>query len=189
MITRFKLIVIALSLSVAGVAACSSSSPKIPDHSQGNKIAYKSTQQDAKSGSDSAAKGDQDADAQASQSTKKAKIPHAEGPIADIDGKPIPAERFNTEMKKIAESGQFPVQLLGQVKGQIIKKIVDKELIDRAVKEAHIKVSDEKLAARIKENPRPIRRGQQEARRQDGLAGRPGRQDGHQQRRVPSVGA
>lgn len=157
MITRFKLIVIALCLSVAGIAtvgACSSS-PEVPDQTQGNKPTYKSTKEGAEAdqadGAEAGAQGAEAGQAQAAQGDQKATIPHAEGPIATIDGKPVPAERFNTEMKKIAESGQFPIQLLGKVKDQIIKKIVDKELVDRAVADADVDVSEDKLEERIKE--------------------------------------
>lgn len=152
MIMRFKLIVIALCLSVAGVAACSSS-PELPDQTEGKKNSYKSTEEgdspnSAEAEGDQAQKGDKQGGQQAGQ---EAKIPKAEGPIAHIDDEPVPAERFNTEIEKIAQSGQFPVQMLGQVKDQIIQKIVDKELIDRSVAESDIEVSDEQLDERVKE--------------------------------------
>jgi parvulin-like peptidyl-prolyl isomerase len=149
MITRFKLIVIALCLSVAGVAACSSS-PELPDQSEAKKNSYKSTEE----GDSSEASGDENAQAQQGgqqAAGQNGTIPTAEGPIAHIDGEPVSAERFNTEMQRIANSGQVPVQRLRAAKDQIIDKIVDKELVDRAVAASDIEVTDEQIEERVKE--------------------------------------
>jgi parvulin-like peptidyl-prolyl isomerase len=149
MITRFKLVVIALCLSVAGVAACSSS-PELPDQSEAKKNSYKSTEE----GDSSEASGDENAQAQQGgqqAAGQNGTIPTAEGPIAHIDGEPVSAERFNTEMQRIANSGQVPVQRLRAAKDQIIDKIVDKELVDRAVAASDIEVTDEQIEERVKE--------------------------------------
>lgn len=149
MITRFKLIFFALCLSLAGLTVACSSSPEVPDQEQGKKNKYASTEEGE--GSDEA-KASQDQSAQQQGSAQQdAKIPKAVGPIAHIDGEPVSAETFNSEMKTIVDSGQFPIELLGQVKDQIISKIVDRELIERAVAESDITVSDEKLDERVKE--------------------------------------
>ncbi|WP_168210508.1 peptidylprolyl isomerase [Persicimonas caeni] len=132
--------------------ACSSS-PEVPDQKQGKQHKYKSTQEGEsadKAGQTEGAK-EKEQTAQAGDAQEEGKIPTAEGPIAHIDGEPVSAETFNTEMKKIVDSGQFPVQLLSQVKDQIISKIVDRELIDRAVEKADIEVSEEKLEERVQE--------------------------------------
>jgi peptidyl-prolyl cis-trans isomerase C len=150
MITRFKLIVIALCLSMAGAAACSSS-PEVPDQEPSEKNSYESTK-DGEASKNASAEGDMAQPGGKPQAGgDNATIPKASGPIAHIDGEPVPAERFNTEIQKIAQSGQFPAQMLGQVKDQIIQKIVDKELIDRAVAGSDIDVSDDQLEERVKE--------------------------------------
>jgi parvulin-like peptidyl-prolyl isomerase len=152
MITRFNLIVIALCLSVAGVAACSSS-PEVPDQTKSEKKSYKSTEEDDSSEGSADAEGGQaqQGDKQGDQQAagQNATVPTAEGPIAHIDGEPISAEKFNTEIQKIAQSGQYPVQMLAHKKDEIMQRIVDKELIDRAIAKSDIEVTDELLEERV----------------------------------------
>ncbi len=153
--TRY--IAILLALFVALAAACSSS-PEVPDQTEGTERTYRSAE-DGESSSDDESSQAQESGEQAGQEQgtqqqgvqQQAKVPRAEGPIAHIDGEPVSAEAFNSEMEKIAQSGQFPVQMLGQVKGQIIQKVVDRELIDRAIQDADIEVTDEQLDERLDE--------------------------------------
>jgi peptidyl-prolyl cis-trans isomerase C len=145
MLIRLKLIVLGLCLTLAGAAACSST-PEVPDQTQAHE--YESTEEAAAEDDAAAAAGEE---AGAEEAAPGAEIPQATGPVAEINGEPITAEVFNSEIAKIAASGQVPPQLLSQLKGQIINKIVDKTLIDNAVAEADITVSDEKVDARIAE--------------------------------------
>lgn len=144
MTNRLKLIVVGLCLTFAG-AACSST-PDVPDE-EGTSHEYASTQD----GKASKTQDDAQGDPAAAQSPDDASVPRATGPVAEVDGQPITAETFNKEIKKIVGSGQVPPQLLGQLSDQIVKKIVDKTLIDNAVARAEIKISDEKTDARIEE--------------------------------------
>lgn len=163
MTKRVKVIFIALCLSMTGMAAACSSSPEVPDQKQTKKNTYKSTEEGAQD-------GEQQAAAESGQQGQQAEsqIPQATGPIAHIDGEPVPAARFNTEIQKIAKSGQFPIKLLGQVKGEIIKKIVDKALVDRALENAAIEVPDQKVEERIDEIRAEFAKANQQAEGQMG---------------------
>src|SRR5690554_6298834 len=141
MVNRLKLIVIGLCLTLAG-AACSST-PDVPDQSQAHEYA---SAQDGDSTAPNTAQPDD-----AAQAGAQATPPRATGPVAEVDGEPISAETFNTEIDKIVASGQLPPQVLTQLSNQIVNKIVDKTLIDNAVKRADIKIADDKVDARVEE--------------------------------------
>lgn len=140
MANRLKLIVVGLCLTFAG-AACSSTQD-VPD--QGPAHDYASAQDEESATAAGAQDGQADGEA-----AEEAKVPQATGPVAEVDGEPITAETFNKEVSKIVASGQVPPQLLSQLSGQIVNKIVDKTLIDNAVKRADIKIADEKVDARV----------------------------------------
>lgn len=160
--TRY--IAISLALFVALAAACSSS-PDVPDQAEGKERSYRSageeeSSKDEESGQSQQAgeqaapdqqQGAQQPGGKQQGVQQQAEVPRAEGPIAHIEGEPVSAEAFNSEMEKIAQSGQFPVQMLGQVKDQIIQKVVDRELIERAIEDTDIEVTDEQLEERLDE--------------------------------------
>lgn len=143
---RLKLLIFGICLALAGAAGCSSA-PDVPEESEAH--SYQSTQDDAEAETQSSqapAAGAQGAEAEA-----PAELPRAVGPVAEVDGEPVEAEVFNAEIEKIARSGQLPPQYLHQLKDQVIEKIVDKVLIDKAVAEADISVEDQQVEKRMQE--------------------------------------
>jgi peptidyl-prolyl cis-trans isomerase C len=152
---------IVISLAATALVAGCASSPDVPEQTEERN--YRSTEGEQTSGSadqSSAESGDQSAasgaQGQASASDRAKPrgtggIPEATGPIATVDGEEIPASEFNTEIQRIAKSGQFPQHLLPQFTDQIVERIVDKHLIDAKLDEANIDVSDKDVEARMEQ--------------------------------------
>lgn len=132
------------------IGACASS-PDIPEESSGEKPSYQST----KEGDDAPQKSEEKESAESGEKTaesaakSKSTPPEATGPVAHVDGDPIPAEKFNDEMKKVAKTGKFPVALLHQFKNRLIDRLVDQKLIDNAIDEASVEVSDKEVDQKL----------------------------------------
>ena len=105
---------LAAALLVGG-SACASS-PDVPEEQSKESPNYKSTQppsetqesteeneEGAASKSSSTSTG-----ANAGKAAGSKEIPKATGPVAHVDGEPIPAATFNKEMQKVAKTGKFP---------------------------------------------------------------------------------
>lgn len=74
------------------------------------------------------------------------KLPfEATGPVAVIDGKEIPAERFNAEVDKLMRltGGNLPPQMAQFYKKQMLQRVVDEYLLEEAVAAKKITVTDE----------------------------------------------
>ncbi|MFB6263990.1 MAG: peptidylprolyl isomerase [Bradymonadaceae bacterium] len=86
-----------------------------------------------------------------SQGGSKASIPKATGPIAHIDGEPIPAKAFNEEIQKVANTGRVPPRLLQKFKSRLVDRLIDKKLTERAIEQSSVKVSDQTVEKRFQE--------------------------------------
>jgi parvulin-like peptidyl-prolyl isomerase len=145
---------VVVALAAAGLVAGCASSPDVPEQTEMKERNYRSTE-DGEQGSAS-----ESADASASQQEDSAQgdktdprgtggIPKATGPVATVNGEKIPAEEFNIEMMRIANSGQFPKQVLPQFADRIVESVVDKHLIKEQIEASDIEVSDDEISNRI----------------------------------------
>ena len=75
--------------------------------------------------------------------------PKATGPVAHVDGDPIPAEAFNEEIAKISKTGKFPPALLHRFKGRLIERLIDQRLIDNAIDGSSVEVTDKEVDAKL----------------------------------------
>ncbi len=76
--------------------------------------------------------------------------PRATGPIATVNGKEIPADEFNVEIKRVMASG-MPPSLATQYKNTIVQKLVDRYLIDTAIAKEDIEITQEEVDAKLEE--------------------------------------
>ena len=140
-------------------AACASS-PDIPEESSEKKNRYRSAESEEspdsgdsreKSGSKKrgkqAGKGQSGAPMQTGQGSSKP--PKATGPVAHVDGDPIPAEAFNEEIAKISKTGKFPPALLHRFKGRLIERLIDQRLIDNAIDNSSVEVTEKEVDAKL----------------------------------------
>ncbi len=145
---------VVLSLAAAGLVAGCASSPDVPEQTEMKERSYRSTE-GSESGGGTTPSDSSGQDATASNEKTKPRgaggVPQATGPIAHVDGEPIPAVEFNTEINRIAKSGQFPQHLLPQFTDTIVERIVDKHLIDAKLDEADVEVTDKQVKARMEE--------------------------------------
>jgi len=70
------------------------------------------------------------------------------GPVAKVNGVEIASDLFYAERDKITARGtKIPPDRLARIEQNILKRLIEKELIDQAVKEASVVVPDEDIAA------------------------------------------
>jgi parvulin-like peptidyl-prolyl isomerase len=72
-------------------------------------------------------------------------MPKANGPIAKVNGEPVPPEKFNKQIETLAKSGRISPKMVGKIKDSLIKKVVDQFLIDRAIDNSGVKVSESEM--------------------------------------------
>ncbi|GEM_PF-6471864 len=77
-------------------------------------------------------------------------LPKAIGPVAMVDGKPVPALAFNTEMKRLQKTGT-PINMIRKLQQQLTMKLVDQQLIENAILASKIVVSKEKIDAKMEQ--------------------------------------
>lgn len=87
--------------------------------------------------------------APAKDNTTSIKLPfRATGPVARVDGADISAEAYNAEVSKFARltmGKNMSPGALDKYKEQLLKRVVEERLLDLAVKDAGVKVSDKEL--------------------------------------------
>lgn len=133
----------ALLTIVTLLAACGGE-PDIPDDAGAKE--YRSTSEDGASTETSTtdpAAGDEGA----SQSSGPIK---AIGPVATVNGKEVTAKEFNTEIQRVMASG-LPPAAITQFKDTIVEKLIERRLLDNAITEANIEVTDAELEAKLDE--------------------------------------
>lgn len=139
-----RLALLVASVFVAG--ACASADESVSSDSSGETPDYQSTRDDAATQTDStgskAASGEAGGQAAGGQGGG---APKAVGPVAHVDGTPIPAEDFNEEIEKVSKTGRFPPQLLQKFKSRLIERLIDQHLVDRAIEQKEIEVSEKEV--------------------------------------------
>ncbi|MSP91178.1 MAG: hypothetical protein EXR79_05155 [Myxococcales bacterium] len=68
------------------------------------------------------------------------------GPVATVNGKPIPAEKFNAEFDRLVSAGtRIPSDRVQRIGRNIVQKLVDQELRDQAVAEHALTLTEDEL--------------------------------------------
>jgi peptidyl-prolyl cis-trans isomerase C len=76
----------------------------------------------------------------------------ATGPVAKVNGVEIPPDEFNEELDKIiSRNAKIPRDRLGTIKQNILKRLIEQELINQAVKAANVTLADAEIEAAMTE--------------------------------------
>ncbi len=68
------------------------------------------------------------------------------GPVAKINGVPIASEEFYAELDKITARGaKIPAERLARIEQNILKRLIEKELVRQAVEKAGVKVEEAEI--------------------------------------------
>lgn len=137
------LVVAAASLIGFGAACDSGSSDKKDDKTK------KSAEAESPEKGDKEKAGDK-----AKSAESGGEVPfEATGPVAKVNGTEIGAAEYNELVQKMFGNSRRPLpkQLADRFKGRTLDQIVDKHLIQNAIDEAGVEVSDEELKAEIEQ--------------------------------------
>ncbi len=78
--------------------------------------------------------------------------PEATGPVATVNGDEITADEFNDQIEMLLEQmPHAPPQQLAQMQNEIVDQLIQQRLVDDAIEDAGIEVSDEQLETRLDE--------------------------------------
>lgn len=76
----------------------------------------------------------------------------ATGPVATVNGKPIPPDEYNAELQKVTKTGaEIPEDRLQRIKENILKRLIEGELVRQAVEKEAITVPPEEVDVAFKE--------------------------------------
>lgn len=131
-----------LALVLFLIAGCSST-PDIPDEESA--ITYRSTEEKSETKTESPVVT-KPAEQPASSATGR-----ATGPVAVVEGTPIPAAEYNQELDRLMASGRVPPQMMSRVPELLTQQLVTKRLIAKKIKAANIQITDAQLDTKIKE--------------------------------------
>lgn len=72
------------------------------------------------------------------------KIERIDGPIATVNGKPVNSDEYYTELEKITQHGaKIPEDRMTRIRENILKRLIETELVNQAIAKEEIKVPDE----------------------------------------------
>lgn len=93
------------------------------------------------------------ADGAAEKAEAKNELPfEAVGAVATIDGREVPAERFNEEVERMSKMvPHLPAQQIPVYKERVLDNVISKQLIDDAVAKGNVEVKDDAVNAEIDE--------------------------------------
>lgn len=80
-----------------------------------------------------------------------ATVPKATGPVAHVNGEPIPAKKFNDQINKLSKSQQLPPRRLRAAAPQLIDKLIDQRLVDDYIEQHDVSISDERVDNKLDE--------------------------------------
>ena len=146
-----KIATLIIGLMVASgsaLAACSSGDP-IPDEDPGDTPQYQSAEDEP--GNDSMEGFYQGEDPSGPDpSLSPASVPQAMGPVATINGEEIGAEEFNEQIELIqAQNPHIPPEMLAEATDDIVEGLVQQRLVEDALDEADVEVSEEVVDERV----------------------------------------
>jgi peptidyl-prolyl cis-trans isomerase C len=76
----------------------------------------------------------------------EAKAPRIEGPVAKVNGRDIPSDEYYAELDKIEKHGaKIPEERLGRIKENILKRLIEAELIKQAIEKDNIAVPESEI--------------------------------------------
>jgi parvulin-like peptidyl-prolyl isomerase len=127
--------------SLAAILAGCSSTPDIPDDAA--PVQYKSTATT------------EEAETPAEPTLEEAlangqELVQATGPVATVNGESIEAKVFNEEIQRVVASG-MPPAMANRFKDTLVEKLVERRLLEGALKTEGITVSDEERSAKLQE--------------------------------------
>lgn len=131
-------------LTIFGLLTACGGEPDIPDDAESKE--YRSTADEPEA--DQASGGENGATATTGD-TEGGPV-KAVGPVATVDGKDVTAEEFNTEIQRVIASG-LPPEAISQFKDTIVEKLVERRLLDNAISNSDIEVTDAQIDAKLEE--------------------------------------
>lgn len=70
-------------------------------------------------------------------------VPRAVGPVATVNGRDIPPDRFNTEFERlVGRSTKVPADRLRRIAANVLSRLVDQELREQAIRNENITLTD-----------------------------------------------
>ena len=70
-------------------------------------------------------------------------IPKATGPVATVNGRDIPADRFNTEFQKlVGRSTKVPADRMRRIAQRVLNGLIDQELREQAIRNENITLTE-----------------------------------------------
>lgn len=146
---RMSVGALALLFAVGMGAGCKKDEPAKPPK-EGASAEKPTPTEAAQPGANTAQAGAADAGAAAGTATPA--LGAATGPVATVNGKQIPPEEYNAELAKVTKSGaEIPADRLQRIKENILKRLIEGELVKQAVEKETITVTPEEVDSAFKE--------------------------------------
>lgn len=77
---------------------------------------------------------------------------HALGPVATVNGRDIPADKFNAEFDRLmGRSARIPPDRLHRIANNILQRLIETELRQQAIESEHVELSEPEFEAAYKE--------------------------------------
>ena len=152
------------ALTATGLGACKTSTPDIPEDA-GDQPAHLPLHGLARRGR----RGPRwrtprlgiewGANAQANAQKKGAEKLRATGPVATVNGEPLPAEAFNEEISKIEATGQLPPHMVAQlddarrdqIKERVVEGMIVRQLIEQKIEASDFDITDAEIDEKIEQ--------------------------------------
>ena len=155
-------VVLVMLVSAALLVACSKKEAKKTE--PGTKAAKEGTKvaDPAKDNADKAAEGDKSKESVKPDKATTTAIADTgkriAGPVAVVNGQDVASALYYAEVDKIKKrSSKIPPERMNRIKENILKRIIDKELIGQAVKKAGVEVSAETITTEFDEYKKRFR--------------------------------
>lgn len=88
----------------------------------------------------------------AATSTASVSPHHAVGPVATVNGRDIPADKFNAEFDRLmGKSARVPSDRLHRIAHNILQRLIENELREQAIEREHVELSEPEFEAAYKE--------------------------------------
>ncbi len=131
---KIRMFIIAGALAMAGVAGCDSGTP--------------APKSDAPKEEAKAETGDkEESKEEAKTDGETVELPlEAKGPIAKVNGKEIPAEEFNKEVKRLARmAASLPPAAIDKFKTNTVDRLIDQTIVETELDKTEFKATDKEV--------------------------------------------
>lgn len=79
-------------------------------------------------------------------------VPKAVAPVATVNGRDIPAEKFNTEFERlVGRSTKVPADRMRRIAQNVLNRLIEQELRDQAIRNENIQLTDAEMEDAWKE--------------------------------------